>query len=151
MPTPIRTYSDGKNIYSVDMMLAYINIYKPSSTKIPITNFIPQLSQNVWGKYSPMDVIENMNAKKYKIDATKIRKADLTYPIIILKNKHIIVDGYHRLSNALIKENSEINAYIFDTSLMKKFIIDKNMNFVKVHQNTNINDFLQLWSKNFCK
>jgi hypothetical protein len=132
-------------------MLAYINIYKPSYSKIPITNFISQLSQNVWGKYSPMDVIQNMNAKKYKIDAAKIRKADLTYPIIILKNKHIIVDGYHRLSNVLIKENSEINAYIFDTSLMKKFIVDKNMNFVKVHQHTNIYDFLQLWSKNFCK
>ena len=73
-----------------------------------------------------MDVIQNMNAKKYKIDAAQIRKADLTYPIIILKNKHIIVDGYHRLSNALIKENSEINAYIFDTSLMKKFIVPSN-------------------------
>ena len=32
----MRTFSDGKNIYSVDMMIAYINIFKPKSVKISI-------------------------------------------------------------------------------------------------------------------
>ena len=30
----MRTFSNNKNIYSVDMMIAYINIYKPTIKKI---------------------------------------------------------------------------------------------------------------------
>ena len=41
--------------------------------------------------------------------------------------------------------------YIFDAELMNKFILNKDMDFVKVHQHTNIYQIIELWTKRFCK
>ena len=57
------TFHNSKNIYSIDMMLAYINIYGHPTVKLHIDEFIPQLKKNIWGEWSPMDVIENMNKR----------------------------------------------------------------------------------------
>jgi hypothetical protein len=37
----MRTYHDGKNIYSVDMMIAYLNTTGHPVTQIPLTEFVP--------------------------------------------------------------------------------------------------------------
>jgi len=155
---PLRTYNDGKHIYSVDMMLAYVNTHNHSIVKITIDELLPQLKQPVWGEWSPMTVIEKMDVKKYQDNSNRIREADLSYPIILTDRspklaypvpEHIIVDGYHRIAKAYLDGKKEIKAYIFDSSLMKKFILDKNLNFVKVHNKLSISDILELWSKNF--
>jgi len=148
---PLSTYHDGKNIYSVDMMMAYINTSKHPVVKVPVDTFIPLLKEKVWGKstpeWAPMTVIEKMDVKKYKVDSDRIHKADLSYPIIVTGIN--IVDGYHRIAKAYLEGRKEINAYIFDKTLMKKFIINKDLNFVKAHQ-TSIHDILELWTKRFC-
>jgi hypothetical protein len=151
-----KTYADGKNIYSVDMMLAYINTKGHPIEQFSIDMFVPQLEQKVWGEWSPKTVIEKMDVKKYHENSERIKKADLSYPIIITGNKtsvtrvHSIVDGYHRISRAYLEGKKNINAYVFDKSLMNKFILNKDMNFVKVHQNTGIHEILELWTKRFC-
>ena len=152
-----KTYSDGKNIYSVDMMLAYLNTKGHSVEQFPVDMFIPQLEQKVWGEWSPKTVIEKMDVKKYHENSERIKKADLSYPIIITGNKttvtraHTIVDGYHRISRAYLEGQKYINAHVFDKLLMDKFIINKDLNFVKVHQHTPVNEILELWTKRFCK
>jgi hypothetical protein len=150
-----KTYYDGKYIYSVDMMLAYLNIMGHPVEKFSIDIFIPQLDQKVWGEWSPKTVIEKMDVKKYHENSERIKKADLSYPIIITGNKtivtraHSIVDGYHRISKAYLEGHQYINAYVFDKSLMNKFIINKDKDFVKVHQHTAVNEILELWTKRF--
>jgi len=143
-----KTYHNNKNIYSVDMMISYINLYGHPIVKVPIEKFIPQLNENVWGEWSPMDVIKNMETKKYKNDAERIQKANLEYPIIVT-GKHII-DGYHRVAKAYLEEKKYIDVYIFKAELMNKFILNKDMNFVKVHQHTDIHEIIELWTKRFC-
>lgn len=145
----LRTYFQEKNIYSVDMMLAYINVFGHSVEKVPVEEFLPQLEQNVWGDWSPMTVLEKMDTKKYAENAERIRSADLSYPIIVTGPRKIIVDGYHRLAKAHLEGKKEIKIHNFDTALMKKFVINKDMNFVKVHQQTSIYEILELWSKRF--
>ena len=145
----LKTYHDNKNIYSVDMMISYVNTYEHSVVKLPMDNLIAQLNRKVWGEWSPMDVIEKMNLKKYKEDADRIQEADLSYPVI-MSGKHI-VDGYHRVAKAYSEGKKYVNAYIFDEDLMKKFILNRDMDFVKVHQHTDVSDILELWSKRFCK
>ncbi len=153
---PLRTYSDGKNIYSVDMMLAYINSNKHPNQEFSIEEFIPQLTQPVWGDWSPLTVIQNMDKKKYAANAERIRKANLTYPIIITGKPtpqtrlHSIVDGYHRISRAHLEGKTTIKAYVFEKSLMNKFILDKDSDFVKVHQHMSVSDILELYIKRFC-
>jgi len=156
MPAPIKTYTDGKNIYSVDMMLAYLNTKGHPVEKFPVNAFLSQLEQPVWGDWSPKNVLDKMDAKKYSENSERIKKADLSFPIIITGNKtsatraHTIVDGYHRISKAYLEGKKDISAHVFDQTLMNKFILNKDMNFVKVHQHTSIHDILELWTKRFC-
>jgi len=140
------TYHDGKNIYSVDMMIAFLNMHKYPVKLIEVEELVPQLDEVVWD-VSPKTVLENMNLKKYSEDAKRIKSADLSYPIIIYKNR--IVDGYHRVSRSHLEGKKEIKAHVFDTNIMKKFIVDKDMNFVKVHKDMEIHELLELFSERF--
>ena len=145
-----KTWHNNKNIYSVDMMLCYINTQGHQKEKLPIDIFIPQLNEKVWTPWSPMDVIEKPHLKKYKDDAERIEKANLAYPVIVT-GKHIIVDGYHRIAKAYLEKKKYVDVYIFDSELMNKFILDKNMDFHKVHNETDVNEILEIWTKRFCK
>ena len=147
---PLRTYSDEKAIYSVDMMLAYLNTHKHEIVSVPMSDLEWQLEQNVWGDWSPKDVLEHMTAKKYAENAERIREADLSYPII-LTSKGVLVDGYHRVAKAFKEGKSSIKAHVFDGNLMKKFILDKDRNFVRVHQQLQVYEILEVYSKRFCQ
>ncbi len=147
---PLRTYSDEKAIYSVDMMLAYLNTHKHPMVSIPMSDFEWQLEQNVWGDWSPKDVLEHMTAKKYAENAERIRHADLSYPIIVT-SKGVLVDGYHRVAKAYKEGKTTMKAYVFDGNLMKKFILDKDRNFVHVHQEMTVYQILELFYKRFCQ
>ena len=148
MPT-LRTYHDGKNIYSVDMMLAYLNTHGHPVVDIPLAELVPQMEKKVWGDWSPATVLAKMDVKKYAANAERIRKADLSYPIIVT-GKHIIVDGYHRAAAAFLKGHTHVKAHVFEPALMNKFILDRHMNFVKVHQHMTLTDIMELWFKRFC-
>jgi len=145
----LKTYHDGHNIYSVDMMIAYINLNAHPVVKFPVEDFVAQLKVDVWGDVSPMVVIEKIHLKKYASNAARIHDADLTYPIIVSKDGTII-DGYHRLAKAVLSGVKTIKAHTFDDALLKKFILDKHMDFVHVHQHMTVSSVLELWSKRFC-
>ena len=143
-----RTTSHGKLIYSVDMMLAYVNIFKPLAVKIPLSDIKLDFDFDGWmeGKtrISINDVLKNK--KKYVINYTRIKNADLRYPIIVYKGE--ILDGVHRYVKALMLKKKTINAYVFDHRLMKKFIIDTSGNYnVKIETNEYIERFNKLFKK----
>lgn len=122
-------YSDGKYIYSVDIMIKYINEYKPKYVKIDMSILEHNLEYPIWitskgEKYSPSDMIIDIKNSKYKNDIIRIKNADLSYPIII--NKGYVVDGIHRLTKAYIKRLKHIKAYAFPSKLMNKFIIGES-------------------------
>ena len=143
----LRTYNDGKHIYSVDMMLAYLNTAGHAKVQLPTLTFLRQLTQTVWDT-EPISVLEKMDAKKYRSDAERIRKANLAYPIIVT-SKHVIVDGYHRVARTYLDGIKTIDAHVFDPALMRKFILVKGMDFVALNK-LNIFDILELWAKRFC-
>ena len=158
----MRSYSDEYGIYSVDMMLAYVNLNKPRIEKIKISDLMHVLDFKGWGDingktYSASDVLKNPS--KYKNEIKRIKDADLNYPIIIQKtnteNKFIVIDGVHRLSKALLKNSLYINAYIFDKENMKKFLLKKfssnrkkDWTFVDKLQTFSL---IQLYNDRFCK
>ena len=73
----------------------------------------------------------------------------MSYPIIVT-GKRTIVDGYHRVAKALLKGQTHVNVHVFDVAVMNKFILDRDMNFVRVHQHMTFTDILELWFKRFC-
>src|SRR3982750_1432259 len=98
----VRTYSNNKKIYSVDMILAHLNMSHHRSKKIRIKSLSNQLKFKGWGDpskkifYSPIDVIAN--PKKYAKEIDRINAADLSYPIVMHRGN--IIDGIHRLTKA---------------------------------------------------
>lgn len=143
----LKTYHDYDNkIYSIDMLFAYINIFKPPSIKINIQDYLHFLEYKVWWidskkkiSISPKDVIDN--PIKYKNEYERIKNANINYPIIIANNN--IIDGYHRLAKAYMQNKKQIKAYIIDKVLLKKFVISKN------NSKLNINDLIELFYQRF--
>jgi len=152
----VQTYSNNNNIYSVDMMFAYINLYKPDYTIINMNLLYNSLEYKGWGdpkkkiSYSALDVLNNPKKKKYKKEIDRINNADLRYPIIINKhnNNYIIVDGIHRLTKSYLDNKKTIKAYIFPKDIMKKFLINKTGNWTKVNK-IQIYDFITLFYTRF--
>jgi len=142
-----------KKIYSVDMMFAYINLYKPKYISVPLDQLLHELDGRCWGDpskniyYSPMDVLKNPKSKKYSKEIERINKADLRYSIIMDKN--YIVDGMHRLTKAYLLGKKKLKVYQLNP-VMNKFLIDKNKNWKKV-DNISLYEYLILFHKRFCK
>ena len=148
MPT-FKTYSDEKHIYSVDMMMAYVNTHKVPVEKLNLQENLWQLKQNVWGNYSPEDVLQHPDKKKYAENIQRMKEADISYPIFVT-SKHQIIDGYHRFLKAVEMKESSIKAYVFEPTLMRKFIINKELNYPAVHQRMAIHELLEIYARRFC-
>ena len=151
----VQTFSNNKNIYSVDMMFSYLHIFDHRIVSIDITKLLHNLEYKSWGDsqkdihYSPMDVINNPNKKIYKNEIKRIEKAKLSYPIIIDGTGSFVVDGVHRLAKAFIQNKKTIKSYIFSRTLMKKFLINNNRNWDKVNE-LQIYDYIELFNERFC-
>jgi len=59
----------------------------------------------------------------------RVMKANLSYPILVVKNKEgeifALLDGTHRLQKALLQKKKTIKAKVFDIEELKKFKVDK--------------------------
>lgn len=145
-----QTYSIKNYIYSVDMMIAYINIFKPKIINVPVDNLLKNLNKKSWGNtkkgiyYTPNNVITN--PQKYRKEYKRVMKADLQYPIIIVDN--IVIDGLHRLSKAVITNIDNINVYRFTKTDMLKFLINSQNDWNYI-DNLEIYDIIYLFYKKF--
>lgn len=126
----IRTFSTTGMAFSVDMMIAYVNIFKPKVHNLDAGVLYKNLYHECWGdpkakiKYSPMDMIGDMKNKKYMEDKTRVIKTKTKYPIIVWDG--FVIDGVHRLTKAYLHKKKKIKAYVFSDKLMEKFIISKS-------------------------
>lgn len=148
----VATFSDNNKIYSVDLMIAYVNIYKLIPIKINVSEYLDSIiNYSGWGdpikniRYSPLDVLHN--PKKYKEDYERIMNANLIYPIIITKN-NIVIDGVHRIVKASFLQKKQIKAYVFNNTLLNKFLLDKNKDFKKVDK-LSTSDLIILFNRRF--
>ena len=141
----IEYFSDDKYKYSTALMFSYINLCKPKKTKLNLNDLEFNLEYNCWeNNIRPIDVLNDMKNKKYKDEVTRIKNADIKYPIIV-DSKYNILDGFHRYIKHIIENKKTIDVYIFDKKLMKKFIIGKRDEII----NLSLNDFIELFNKRF--
>jgi disulfide oxidoreductase YuzD len=149
----VRHYSKNSDIYSVDMMFAYLNIFGHTIQEIEISKLHRNLGYKSWGDpvkkifYSPLMVLKDK--EKYEKDFKRIENADLEYPIIVTNNDEII-DGVHRLTKAHLKNIKTIKAYVFDEKLMKKFLIDDKGDWKKIDK-IEVYNYIELFYKRFKK
>jgi len=145
-------YSINKKIYSVDMMITYINIFKPKIKQVETMPLFGALENKLWGDprknnfYSPLDVIRNK--KKYKNEMKLIQKVDLKYPIII--SNRGVVDGFHRLAKAYLTNKKKIKAVFLSDEQMELFLINKRGDWDKV-SSLRVYDYIKLFHDRFHK
>lgn len=124
-----KTWSDGKYIYSLDLMFMYINNKHIVSKKIKTRRVKNQLFYKCWAnRIAPIQVVAD--PKIDLVNWSKIDEADLRYPIFIdgrtsRADKFNIIDGMHRLAKAYLTDKKYVRAYVFDSDLLKKFILAK--------------------------
>ncbi len=148
-------------LYSIDMMIAYSNIFNPEIEEIelPFDVITQILKKNVW-QHSPYDVLMNMNNKAYQQDAMKILYTDLKYPVFFSINNDLeVIDGYHRLAKIyrneiLLKNKKSIKVkYInFKRELLNKFVIYEAETHKQIEKNfkfTNA-EMIEQFFKEFC-
>ena len=141
----IEYFSDNKYKYSTALMFSYINLCKPNKNKLNLEELNFNLEYNSWeNNVRPIDVLNDMKNKKYKDEVSRIRNANIKYPIIIDSNYNIL-DGVHRYIKHIIENKKTIDVYIFDKKLMKKFIIGKRDEIINLEPN----DFIELFYSRF--
>ena len=104
------TFTDGNLVYSVDLMLAYINIFKPAPDTVDMSSINFNISRICWSNrtVAPIDVIKN--PQRYKDEYKRIMDAELKYPIIVDADLNII-DGVHRYVKSLMLRKKTIKVY----------------------------------------
>ncbi len=58
--------------------MAYVNTNKVPVQKVLVQENLWQLEQNVWGDYSPSDILQHPERKKYADNIQRIKEADLS-------------------------------------------------------------------------
>ena len=77
---------DERYKYSIALMFSYINLCKPNKNKLNISDLSFNLEYNCWeNNVRPIDVIKDLNNKKYKDEVERIKNANIKYPIIYSK------------------------------------------------------------------
>lgn len=114
-------FSDDKYNYSVDKMIEYINEHKPPKIKLNVKDLLFNLNwDSLENNIKPKDILKDI--ENFKTEEIRIKRADMKYPIIIDSNYNII-DGVHRYMKHILKNKRKINVYMFNKTLMKRFII----------------------------
>ena len=146
------TPSDRPYVYSVDMMMAYVNVFKHPIVKINVAEFLPQLILIQWNDMALLDVLRELN--KNQTHYNRIMDADLSYPIFV-RGDNDLIDGAHRLCKAILTGKKTIDAYVFNKTLMKKFVIHEG--FTADHKVDNagagekeLHELLTMFHKRFC-
>lgn len=102
--------------------------------KLSIDDLKFNLEYNSWANHvRPIDVLNNMGNKKYKDEVSRIKNADIKYPIIVDSN-YIILEVHRYIKQIL--ENKK---------LMKQFIIGKSGE----ENDLQLNDYIELFTRRF--
>lgn len=156
MYLPLQTFTDSTNVYSVDMMLAYVNTKKPQTIKLLVKDLLPQLETNNWGDTATIDG-HGKKDDETRYTSRRYQEADTSIPIIVVSSRtssiispYTIVDGYHRVAKANRQGKTTIDAYFLDRPVLNKFVLDTLPNANTIKQKTSLRSMLELWDKRIC-
>ena len=151
----ISTYRDEAKIYSVDLMIMYVNAFKPPTIRIKLNDDKVKgiLEQKAWmgklnskRKFSPLQVLRKPKYAPYAPHYKRIVEADLRCPIII--DEYGVIDGLHRLSKAYKLKRRFINAYYFDKKLISKFLLSSKGDIDSI-MSLHLYELVDLFNKRF--
>jgi hypothetical protein len=147
-----RLASKGENAYSVDLLIAYVNIYKPAQHTIEMSDLAVYIEQPCWLAKNTGEIISPAQVladpERYPFHAESINNADTRYPIIIC-DEYGMMDGKHRLAKAYRNGNTYINAYILDKTIVDKCYAGPAADWQRIQQQTKPHELIELFHERF--
>jgi len=116
-----QVYMDENKIaYDVDLLIKVTKNHEVF--EVDVDELKSQLENNAWGLgrsvLSPKDVLNNPDKnKENKKHFKRIKKANLEKPILIREMDGEVIDGYHRLSRALLENKSITSRKVTENDL----------------------------------
>lgn len=146
-------YSHGDDIYSVDMMIAGVNLFKPPYGIYQMEDFQDKLKLNVWGdpidpskEYSPEDVL--FHQELYPEEVKRIDDADVNIPILIDPHFNII-DGFHRLAKLYEQGSEKVRAITIPWSVMDLTLLRDDGDWKKIDEEIKSYTLIELFVRRF--
>ena len=120
------TFAREGKLYSVDMLIAYVNIFKPGVIQIPLISLSRSIEKPCWKEPSTGAILTIQEVlddpEKYPDHSRRINNADLSYPVIVSRN-YGMLDGKHRLAKAVRDKQDTISAYLVSNEVIEKCVI----------------------------
>jgi len=113
---------EGK-LYSVDLLVAYVNVFKPGVIQMPLSSLTESINRPCWvdissgNKFTIGDVLAH--PERYPGHAEQVKNADLSYPTIWSRN-YGMLDGKHRLAKAVRDNHESIKACLVSNEVVEK-------------------------------
>ncbi len=128
---PIETYEAGDDVYSTDLAIRWANEYGVPKD-IPVSRFSDAINQYSWvdaneNPVTPQMVLDDRHNPAYKEHVDRLERADLRYPILI-HDGHII-DGFHRMTKAILKGYKTVKGVVIPDSVFKKLYVGSAKTF----------------------
>lgn len=121
------TYTDSNYVYSVEILVFYINEFNPPRARLMSKSFEQHMKCKCWKEpnknkfFSPLDIIKKR--AKSELHSKRIEDADLSYPIIINGATSWIIDGMHRLARAYLDKKDYIDVIVLDSDILARSIV----------------------------
>lgn len=130
-PKGLETYEAGDDVYSTDMAIRWANEYGVPKD-VPVSRFSNAINQYSWvdaneTPITPKMVVDDRKNPAYKEHVKRLMNADLRYPILI-HDGHII-DGFHRMTKAILQGHKIVKAVTIPDSVFRKFYVGSAKTF----------------------
>lgn len=130
----LKTFTYNDKVYSVDMMIAYVNIHKPKTVYVDIYDYVTTFEEDWYdddyNEVPAIKVLEDINNPKYSKHLKRVYDCDTKYPIIIYDDH--VIDGCHRMIKTVMRGKSKIKACILSKKVFEATCIrneDEKRNF----------------------
>lgn len=111
-----QVYDDGKYYYPVAKLVKISkNIKKEKVSLATFNHVFDDTTENAWGENSLLNLID------FKEHTERVMKANLSYPILVLKGSNEVCDGYHRLIKAKILGKKNIYVKFLTKKMIEQF------------------------------
>lgn len=151
-------FNVDSNIYCHYLSFLYINKFSPESIKIDMESTLIKcnLEKKEWfdkngnNGISPLDVVRSPNL--YFNHYKRMKDADMSYPIIIWKEKELVIDGNHRIGHAYINRHEYIDSILFNDEIMSRMVLGTFKNsteYSNVIRGYTLDDLENIFRKKF--
>lgn len=113
--TSSHSYTDSRGTFLVGRLFEWINKHPEKHKYIPLDHLLKYISEDSWSDFNELQRTNFRTVFEDEKHFARMKKANLTYPIII-DNFNQLIDGVHRVFKAVFEKKEKIKAVFINQS-----------------------------------